>query len=67
MFRLARYVQVQRSMVMDLPEDDFLDGRIPWGEPPDWVGVRTDEGEEFEDGETEEEGLKRQKEEVEKR
>ena len=64
--RLASYVQREREMVMNLPEELFLDGRIPWGAPPDWRNVKTDEGFDFKDDESEQEMIIRQKEEVEK-
>ncbi|GMH71079.1 hypothetical protein TrRE_jg7505 [Triparma retinervis] len=64
--RLASYVQREREMVMNLPEELFLEGRIPWGPPPDWRNVKTDEGFDFEDEESEQEMIQRQKEEVEK-
>ena len=42
-------------MIMDLDDGLFAEGRIPWGEPPSFKNVLSDDGEAFLDEETEEE------------
>ena len=64
--RLAKYVRDEKEMVMNLDEELFMKGQIPWAKPPNWNNVLSDDGSVFQDDETEEEFLKRQKEEIEK-
>ena len=59
-------MQSEREMIMDLDDGLFAEGRIPWGEPPSFKNVLSDDGEAFLDEETEEESLERQKREIEK-
>ena len=64
--RLAKYVRRERGMVMELDDELWREGRIPWGKVPGWKNVVSDDGEAYLDHETYEEALARQKAEIER-
>ena len=42
--RLVTYIEHEYDMIMKLPEEHFVEGRIPWGPIPEWNDIIDDFG-----------------------
>jgi hypothetical protein len=48
--RMAAYVEYQfMNIVLGLPDDYFWEGRIPWGDVPDFTGMEDNSGKKLEE------------------